>query len=127
MYLKPMPSERKNQRELLKGTLGPIILRLLKEHKRMYGYEITRCVKEMSDGRLLIREGSLYPTLHKLEADGHIQAEEVHLGKRVRRYYKLTKAGTAEAKAASDELLDFLRMVHDLMTTRPIPRDAQPG
>jgi PadR family transcriptional regulator, regulatory protein PadR len=121
-----MQRERKGQRELLKGTLGPIILRLLKERKRMYGYEITQCVKEMSGERLLIREGSLYPTLHRLEAEGHIEAEEVNIGKRVRRYYKLTKQGTAEAKAASAELLGFLQMVHDLMTLKPIRPDAKP-
>jgi PadR family transcriptional regulator PadR len=56
--------------ELLKGTLQTIILKVLKDHGRMYGYEITQRVKELSDSRLLLTEGALYPTLHKLEAEG---------------------------------------------------------
>ena len=37
--------------ELLKGTLSAIVLRLLSEKGRMYGYEITQLIKEMSDGK----------------------------------------------------------------------------
>ena len=81
------------QTELLKGTLGTIILKLLEEKGRMYGYEIVRLVKEMSDEKILVKEGSLYPALHKLEADKLLVAEEVFIGKRVRRYYSLTPSG----------------------------------
>lgn len=108
-----------NQKELLKGTLGTIILRLLNEHSRLYGYEITQMVKNMSDGKVLIKEGSLYPALHKLEADGLIISEEVFIGKRVRKYYKLTKPGKTAAKASVEELLGFLKTIHNLVTTNP--------
>jgi len=104
--------------ELIKGTLGPIILRLLEERGRMYGYEITQVVKQMSGDKVLIKEGSLYPALHKLEADGLLLAEETYVGKRVRKYYSLTPKGKSSAKTSTDELLTFLRVIHHLITAK---------
>jgi PadR family transcriptional regulator, regulatory protein PadR len=115
-----MQQQANNYKELLKGTLGPIILRLLDEHDRMYGYEITQKVKDMSAGQIQIKEGSLYPALHKLEADGLIISEEVFIGKRVRRYYKLTKPGKTAAKQSVDELVGFLRIIYNLVTAEPL-------
>jgi PadR family transcriptional regulator PadR len=60
-------------RELLKGILKPIILKLLSEEDRMYGYKIVQRVKEKTEGRILIKEGSLYPTLHALTNEGYHQ------------------------------------------------------
>jgi len=109
-----------NQTELLKGTLSTIILRLLEEKGRMYGYEITQLVKDMSGDRILVKEGSLYPALHKLEADGLVKAEEVFIGKRARKYYALTKPGKNAAKESVNELLVFLQTIHNLVTANPL-------
>ncbi len=94
--------------ELLKGTLQTIILKMLKDHGRMYGYEITQRVKDLSAGRLLLTEGALYPTLHKLEAEGHLQTEVVTLGKRVRKYYSLTPVGKTTASNRVNEFAEFI-------------------
>jgi DNA-binding PadR family transcriptional regulator len=115
-----MQQEANQYKELLKGTIGPIILRLLDEHGKMYGYEITAKVKDLTQGKIQLKEGSLYPALHKLEADGFIISEEVFLGKRVRRYYKLTTPGKKAAKASVDELIDFLKTVYGLITVEPL-------
>src|SRR6201986_2055838 len=104
--------------ELLKGTLLAIVLRLLNEKGRMYGYEITQLIKEMSDGKILVKEGSLYPALHKLESEGLVLAETVFVGKRVRKYYSLTTDGKKEAKASVDILLEFLQTIHHLITAQ---------
>lgn len=90
--------------ELLKGTLQTIILKLLADHGRMYGYEITQKVRELSGDSLLLTEGSLYPTLHKLEAEGLLKTEKVSLGKRIRKYYYLTPSG---ANTAQQKVKDF--------------------
>ncbi|MES2702991.1 MAG: helix-turn-helix transcriptional regulator [Bacteroidota bacterium] len=108
-----------NQTELLKGTLGTIILRMLEEKGRMYGYEITQLVKELSGEKILVKEGSLYPALHKLEADGLVEVEEVYIGKRVRKYYTLTKPGKKATKASVDELMNFMQTIHNLITAQP--------
>jgi PadR family transcriptional regulator PadR len=79
--------------ELLKGTLSLLILSLL-SRKAMYGYEIAATVHRDTDGAFTWREGSLYPSLHKLEADGQIvgEWEEKETGRK-RRYYHITKKG----------------------------------
>jgi DNA-binding PadR family transcriptional regulator len=94
--------------ELLKGTLQTIVLKVLKDHGKMYGYEITQRVKELSSGRLVLTEGALYPTLHKLEAEGLLKTEVVSIGKRVRKYYALTPNGTSAASDRVAEFFDFI-------------------
>jgi len=95
-------------KEIIKGTLKPIILKLLQEQNRMYGYEITQKVKELTKDKIQITEGALYPLLHKLEADGVVTTEKESIGKRVRKYYKLTYEGESIAKALVDEFIDFM-------------------
>jgi PadR family transcriptional regulator, regulatory protein PadR len=95
--------------ELLKGTLQTIVLKVLKDHGKMYGYEITQRVKELSDGRILLTEGALYPALHKLEADGLLKTEVVNIGKRIRKYYMLTSPGKVQAKERVSEFVDFIQ------------------
>ena len=95
--------------ELLKGTLQTIVLKVLKDNGRMYGYEITQKVKELSDGRILVTEGALYPTLHRLEGEGLLKTEVVNIGKRVRKYYTLTADGRAYAKDRVFEFVDFIK------------------
>src|SRR5215472_16679561 len=79
--------------ELVKGTLSLLILSLL-TRKPMYGYEIAATVHRDTDGAFTWREGSLYPSLHKLQAEGLIVGawEEKESGRK-RRYYDLTKKG----------------------------------
>ncbi|HPI79001.1 MAG: PadR family transcriptional regulator [Cyclobacteriaceae bacterium] len=95
--------------ELLKGTLQTILLKVLKDNGKMYGYEITQKVKGLSLGRILLTEGALYPTLHKLEADGLLQTETVLMGKRVRKYYTITVTGKSLVKERIMEFKDFIK------------------
>ena len=74
-------------KELLKGTLTTIILRLLASQGKMYGYEITQKVKILSADKILIKEGSLYPALHKLKDEGLVKTETEMVGNRMRKYY----------------------------------------
>lgn len=103
---------------LLKGTLQPIILKLLEENKRMYGYEISQRVKELTNGKIEITEGALYPALHKLEADGVLKTEKEFIGKRVRKYYMLTKDGNSEVKKRVNELADFISTINLLLNSK---------
>ncbi len=81
--------------ELLKGTLSLLILSLL-SRQPMYGYELAATVHRDTHGTFTWREGSLYPNLHKLQADGLISGEwEERETGRKRRYYHITKKGRA--------------------------------
>lgn len=95
-------------KDLTKGTLQPIILKLLNSTDRMYGYEITQKVKELTKGKIDISEGALYPILHKLESDGILSTEKVYLGKRVRKYYTVTTDGKKAAEEINAELNNFI-------------------
>lgn len=105
--------------ELLKGTLKTIILNLLSENGRMYGYEITQAIKELTKGEILITEGSLYPALHGLVAEGMLVTESENIGKRVRKYYKLTREGKAETKRKLAEFSDFIMVMQGLLNLKP--------
>lgn len=94
--------------ELIKGTLKTIVLKLLADNKRMYGYEITQRVKELTLDKIQITEGALYPTLHALEEAGLVTTETEYIGKRVRKYYKLSQAGKNQALQKVSELAHFM-------------------
>ncbi|MEQ8471101.1 MAG: helix-turn-helix transcriptional regulator [Marinoscillum sp.] len=102
-------------KELLKGTIGVMVLKLLEENDRMYGYEISQRVKELTDGKILLKDGSLYPALHKLLKDGILDYEEQSIGKRVRKYYFLTKEGKKEKDVLMAEMKDFVATIQKVI------------
>jgi len=104
-------------KELLKGTLSAIVLRLLAENGKMYGYQITQMVKQLSDDKILLKEGSLYPALHKLKDDGLISVETGNIGKRVRHYYTLTAEGIIVKHEKEAELKDFINTINKIITS----------
>ncbi len=79
-------------RELKRGSTKMIILSLL-EREPMYGYEISKKVREMSDDYFKIPEGALYTALHSLEKDGFIKGNWVEKDGRERKYYSITSKG----------------------------------
>ena len=105
--------------ELLKGTLKTIVLKQLKNNNRMYGYEITQRVKELSLNRIQITEGALYPTLHALEADGLVTVEIEYIGKRVRKYYSLSPQGKSKINEKISELAEFMETMKFLLDIKP--------
>jgi PadR family transcriptional regulator PadR len=105
--------------ELIKGTLKTIVLNLLKEQGKMYGYEITQRVKELTGGKIQITEGALYPTLHSLEKNGELATEKEYFGKRVRKYYTLTEQGQTTTTEKVNELTEFMKTMKFLLDLEP--------
>jgi DNA-binding PadR family transcriptional regulator len=103
---------------LYKGSLKTIILKLLNEHDKMYGYEITQKVKELTKGDLYITEGALYPSLHKLEAEGLLDVEVLKVDNRLRKYYKLTEEGTKETVNKLAELENYIKNMKALVNPK---------
>jgi DNA-binding PadR family transcriptional regulator len=102
--------------KLYKGSLTTIILKLLKEKDKMYGYEITQKVKTLTKGELNITEGALYPALHKLEADGLLDVEVKKVDNRLRKYYKLTEKGNRETVNKLKELQEYITTMQVLVS-----------
>ncbi|WP_116790135.1 PadR family transcriptional regulator [Flavobacterium psychrotrophum] len=111
-------------KELTKGTLQPIILKLLSDSEKMYGYEITQKVKELTQGKIDISEGALYPILHKLEADGILETEKVYIGKRVRKYYTVTGSGKTAAENVTREISDFIKTLSIIFNQKQPAHDT---
>ncbi len=101
--------------ELVKGTLSLLILSLL-TRASMYGYELAATVHRETDGEFTWREGSLYPALHKLQADGLIAGawEEKETGRK-RRYYKITSAGRTALKVKTQSWAALCQAVNRIL------------
>lgn len=105
--------------KLYKGSLTTIILKLLAEKDKMYGYEITQKVKALTKGELKITEGALYPALHKLEAEGMLEVEVKKVDNRLRKYYKLTENGSKETVNKLAEFQDFMSTLQEILNPKP--------
>jgi len=102
--------------DLIRGSIVPIILALLKDQP-MYGYEIVKVVNARTNGRFEWKEGTVYPTLHRLEADGMLVSQwqevpsETGPGRK-RKYYSITGRGLAELARRSEEWRQFSAAVN---------------
>jgi len=89
------------KKDQLQGTLDLLVLKSLLSRGPMHGYAIASHIQQLSDEALSIEEGSLYPALHRLEADGSISAEwTVSATKRRVKVYRLTARGRREVALA---------------------------
>jgi transcriptional regulator len=97
--------------QLLKGTTPLLVLTVLRDGE-LYGYEIAQRIRERSGGAFALSEGSLYPALHALEAEGALQADwrESDKGPK-RRYYRITDKGGALLAEHEAEWASFARGV----------------
>ena len=101
--------------DMMRGMAEPVILKLL-NHKKMYGYEIIKVVNEKTNNAFQWKEGTLYPCLHRLEADGLIKSEwQIADNGKPRKYYTLTKKGMAEMAAKVEEWGHFSKAVNVLL------------
>jgi len=101
--------------ELLKGSLKTIVLKLLKEHGRMYGYDITRKVEVLTEGKIKLTYGALYPVLHKLEDEGVLITESENFNNRIRIYYSLTPKGNSVVAEKIEELKEFMDSIQRII------------
>ena len=105
----------KQNNQLFKGSINTILLKLLSENDRMYGYEITKKVMQLSDGKLKLTEGALYPALHKMEAEGLLEVSMENVGNRMRKYYSLTKGGKKEMRNKLAELENYVSQLQQIL------------
>ncbi|MFT6867305.1 MAG: PadR family transcriptional regulator PadR [Cyclobacteriaceae bacterium] len=106
-------------KEYIKGTIKTIVLKLLSEKDRMYGYEISQRVKELSSGEISLTYGALYPILYKLEDEGLLTTQSEIVDGRGRKYYSLTASGNVTAKEKIAELARFVESLKNIMAPAP--------
>ncbi len=105
--------------EFLRGTLKTIVLKLLAENGRMYGYEITQQAKNRTKGEITLTFGALYPVLHKLEQEGLLLTESEEADGRLRKYYSLTPTGAATAQQKVNDFQRFVEAMQTLLQPNP--------
>jgi PadR family transcriptional regulator, regulatory protein PadR len=80
--------------DILRGTLGLLVLKTLDTLGPLHGYGIARRIEQMSENLLHLNQGTLYPALLRLEQKGWISSKwGTSDNNRRARYYALTKAG----------------------------------
>jgi PadR family transcriptional regulator, regulatory protein PadR len=98
-------------RELVKGSTSLILLQFLNE-KDMYGYELVKELDKRSDHHLQVKEGTLYPALHKLENQEYIECYWVEQEKGpARKYYRITADGKNLLQEKTNEWERFVRVI----------------
>jgi len=105
--------------ELLKGYLRTIVLKLLKEEGPMHGYAITRRVEELTEGRIKLTYGALYPMLHKLESEKVLVTTSENHNNRIRISYSLTPEGHSLVAEKVKELKEFIESLHQIIDLKP--------
>jgi PadR family transcriptional regulator PadR len=110
--------------ELLKGAMAYLVLAVLREGEQ-YGYQVAQHIRERSDGAFAPSEGSLYPALHRLEAEGALTAvwRASEKGPR-RRWYRITEAGLGALAAHEAEFAAFAGAVSKVTSLRREPSGA---
>ena len=94
--------------EMLPGTLGMLILRVL-QPGALHGYAIAQRIHQLSNDLLQVEEGSLYPALQRMLLKGWVRAEwGISETNRKVRFYRLTAAGRKRLEA---EINDFDRVL----------------
>lgn len=84
----------KYERQMKKGVLDMLVLKLLVSEPK-YGYQIIQELREKSEETFLLKDGTLYPILYRLEDDGLVTGKWSEAeGKPVpRKYYEITPKG----------------------------------
>jgi len=96
--------------KLISGTVDMMILEVAVDGPT-YGYAVTQAVLQRSEGKLELKEGSLYPALHRLERTKLLTSEWREVEGRRRKYYRLTPAGKKTLQARKQDWLEFSQAV----------------
>lgn len=89
------------------GSIELVLLLLLQSGKK-YGYQLAQELNEFSDGNYELKETTMYPALYRLNENGYLDSEQIQVGvRRTRVYYFITDSGRQRLQ----ELLDEYRTI----------------
>ncbi len=109
--------EKDWRERVVKNNLDLIILRLLRTKPR-WGYEVNIAIRDKY--KVYLSAGTLYPLLHSLEEEGHIQGEWESEKGRGRRIYKITETGMNFLETGERATLELARLIQsDIAQSKP--------
>jgi DNA-binding PadR family transcriptional regulator len=100
--------------EELKGHLDGLILSVVSSES-LHGYAVIEALKARSGGSLTLPEGTVYPALHRLEADGLLKSEWSTASGRRRRIYSITRRGEKELGASRERWRLFANTIEAVL------------
>lgn len=103
--------------QIRKGSTEVIILTLLAE-RPMYGYEMVQELMRRSNGYFEMKEGLLYPTLHRMQQSGWLSSSWQSVDGRRRKYYTLTSLGREVLGEQAAEWDVFLKRLEAFLQTK---------
>ena len=98
----------------ISGSSRLLVLKLLNE-KPFYGYELIKTLKERSNDTFDMKEGTLYPILHKLENDGLIKSSNQEVSGRLRKVYSITTRGIKVLEEEMKQWNEFSLAVNQVL------------
>ena len=105
----------------MSGVPELLLLRLL-DQQEMYGYELVRSIKRVTDEAISLGEGVIYPVLHGLERNGSLKSRRKAVGGRTRVYYSLTAKGRQRLEKLS---MDWRRIQGGITNALETPAHVQ--
>lgn len=99
----------------MSGSSRMLVLSILNE-KPYYGYELIKTLKQRSNDTFDMKEGTLYPILHKLENDGLVASANQEVSGRVRKVYSITEKGSKVLAREKQEWTEFSMAVNQVLT-----------
>ena len=111
--------------DLLRGSLDLMVLSLLARGST-YGYQLQQSLREASGDLVQVQAGTLYPLLHRLEADGLIHSQWDDSTGRRRKWYELTKKGQKQLATQADQWDQYVACIQLLLTPirKSLPQPA---
>ena len=107
------------QVDLLQGTLDMLILKAVSLGP-LHGYGVLLRIQQISQNRLEILQGSLYPALYRLEHQGLIESEwGASENNRKAKYYRLTAAGRRELKSEVEKWSNMADVIKAILQATP--------
>jgi PadR family transcriptional regulator, regulatory protein PadR len=107
----------KEKSDLVYGTLDMLVLKAV-QHDPRHGLGIGDRIRQMSGDILRVEQGSLYPALYRLEAEGWIKAEwGVSENNRKARFYSLTKRGRKQLEAEEEHWFHITKGIDLVLAT----------
>jgi PadR family transcriptional regulator PadR len=105
--------------QMRKGSTEILILTLLAKQP-MYGYEISQQLKHRSEGYFEMKEGLLYPALHRMQQNGWLSSEWRVVDGRKRKYYLLTSLGREMLGEQTAEWMNFIEQLRALLGAKEL-------
>jgi transcriptional regulator len=103
--------------DLMQGTVAVLILKTL-SWGSMHGYDISRWIRQRTDGVLGLEDAALYQALHRLEKKGWIEAEwGLSENNRRAKFYRLTEEGRRELQLEATNWRRYAEAVFKVLET----------